>query len=160
LEGNLLDPKNLRDYVIFPVCRRLALDTPAAVELLLGTAYKESKLKFLHQLGAGPALGLWQMEPATHNDIWENFLKYKPTLAQLVRGFFANNPEDATQLMGNLYYACAMVRVHYYRVKEPLPQAGDVAGMARYWKLYYNTPAGAGTEKEYRDDWAALRSYL
>ena len=42
-----------------------------------------------------------------------------------------------------------MCRVHYYRVSEALPEENDIEGMARYWKKYYNTPLGAGTEEEF-----------
>jgi len=30
-------------------------------------------------------------------------------------------------------------------VPAPLPDAGDLGGLARYWKRYFNTPKGAGT---------------
>jgi hypothetical protein len=38
-----------------------------------------------------------------------------------------------------------MCRVHYLRVKEALPTENDAAGMASYWKRYYNTVLGKGT---------------
>ena len=41
----------------------------AAVELPLGTARVESGLRHRRQIGGGPALGLSQMEPNTHDDI-------------------------------------------------------------------------------------------
>lgn len=54
--------------------------SPAAKELLLGTAIVESDLQFRKQHGDGPARGLFQMEPVTHNDIWDNFLNTGPSL--------------------------------------------------------------------------------
>ena len=54
-----------------------------AETLLLGTAKAESGLIYLKQL-KGPALGLYQNEPKTHKDTWDNYLKYKPELAKLV----------------------------------------------------------------------------
>ena len=42
-----------------------------------------------------------------------------------------------------------MTRIHYLRVPEKLPEANDVEGLARYWKKYYNTSAGKGTEKDF-----------
>ena len=53
----------------------------------------------------------------------------------------------AEEMTGNLYYATAMCRVHYRRVKEPIPNT--VIGQAQYWKRYYNTPLGKGTEENY-----------
>ena len=56
-------------------------------------------------------------------------------------------------LATDLAYAAAMCRIHYYRDKEPLPNAGDISRQAEYWKRVYNTPAGAGTEAEYLANW-------
>lgn len=48
------------------------------VELLLLTCAAESAMgKYIMQVG-GPARGIFQMEPNTEKDIWENWLKYKP----------------------------------------------------------------------------------
>jgi hypothetical protein len=75
-------PDNMGIFVratIGPVLRQLGLDEyrmQAAEELLLGTALQESGLIYRRQLNNGPALGLFQMEPATHDDIWADFLTY------------------------------------------------------------------------------------
>lgn len=160
-----LNPRQLRDWVISPVLGKLRMDSPAAIELVLGTCYQESRLKHIHQLGSGPAIGIAQMEPATHIDIWDNFLKYKPEISRLLQGFMLEQSQlplaqQFEQMHGNMYYAVAMCRVHYFRVNEALPPAGNVMAMARYWKLYYNTPLGKGTEKEYRANWAEINSHL
>lgn len=128
-----------------------------AVELLLGTAIQESALKYTHQIG-GPALGYWQMEPATHDDIWVNFLKYRTQLALMVaRVASQSRPDlykpDATLMASNPYYACVMARLKYLRSTMPLPQKGDLPGQARMWKEVYNTAQGAGTEAEFIQHW-------
>lgn len=105
----------------------------------------ESRLRFLHQIGGGPALGVGQMEPHTHDDIWKNFLPSKPKARAAL---LAMGGGDALELVGNLMYAAAMVRIHYARVRAPLPAAFDAISMARYWKQHYNTPAGAGSADE------------
>ena len=81
----MIDVKQFRANIIEPALTVLELDSVAAQELLLGTAVQESRITYLRQLGNGPALGLFQMEPATHNDIWDNFLEYKPELAKKTR---------------------------------------------------------------------------
>ena len=94
------------------------------------------------------------MEPETHNDIWENFLKYQAKLAGCVKQLLTSvNDDKLIELEVNDKYACAMARVHYLRVSAPLPQTRDVAGMAAYWKKYYNTWSGAGKESEYIRRW-------
>jgi len=135
-----IHPGHLREYVIRPVLRSLDLYSEAAEELLMLTAATESLCgRFLHQVG-GPALGIFQMEPRTHNDIHTNYLAYRPGLARLV----AEYGSAANHLAGSLNYATAMARIHYLRVPVPLPSPIDIDGLADYWKLFYNTHAGAG----------------
>ncbi len=150
----MIDIDQFKEYVIDPTLETLGLYSVAASELLLGTAIQESRLTYLKQLGGGPALGVFQMEPATHDDLWENYLKYHGDLAALVedlthRGWQAT----ARDMIRNLAYAVAMCRVHYLRVPEALPDAGDIEGHARYYKQYYNTPLGKATEEQYLENW-------
>lgn len=145
----MIDPRQLRDNIVMPVLTSLNLPSDktsnAACELLLGTAMQESGLRYLVQI-SGPALGIWQMEPTTFN--W--LASWASTRAlKLPAG-------DVSQLPGNLYLACAMARLRYYVVPEALPAQGDVEAQARYWKQYYNTPAGAGTVQQYLDNWSRL----
>jgi hypothetical protein len=160
----MLDIKQLRDYVVVPTLTLLEANSPAAVELVLGTAVQESRLTYLHQLGGGPAVGLFQMEPATHDDIWENYLAYRDRLATQAANIAIADPRKgvkaANQMAGNMYYAAAMCRIHYMRVSEALPEAGDTAGMADYWKEYYNTFEGAGTVEEYIENWNEATYHL
>jgi len=44
-----------------------------------------------------------------------------------------------------------MCRVKYFQVKEALPT--DLAGWAGYWKTYYNTRLGKGTEEGFIRDY-------
>lgn len=148
-----LHVEQLRDQVVIPTLTHLGLYSVAAEALLLGTAAQESHLRYLVQLGGGPARGLWQMEPATHDDIWTHYLRYKPELAARVRRIMVPSWNAHEQLVWHLAYACAMARIHYWRVPRPLPAAGDVDGQARYWKLYYNTPLGRGRMEEYVRSW-------
>ncbi len=135
--------------VIIPVLKSMAMHSPAAVNLLLGTAAQESHLgQYLVQV-KGPALGIYQMEPDTHDDIWRNFLKYRPTLGAIVQQLTFPARGMKNQLIGNLYYATAMARVAYYRHPEKLPNADDIVGLAGYWKNFYNTPLGKGTKEEF-----------
>lgn len=155
---NGIDPKQLREYVVRPVLRHLEErgeipHTLVAEQLLIGTAAQESAGgRYLHQLGGGPAVGIFQMEPATHEDIWQNYLSARPRLAASIEEL--NLPTfypgcDAREMAGNLYYAAAMTRIFYRRIPSPLPVAGDINAIARYWKQYYNTRYGRGTAAEF-----------
>ena len=139
--------------IIQPTLMQLGLWSVAAEELLLGTALIESNLIHRRQIG-GPALSFFQMEPKTHDDIWENFLKYRAPLAGSIKQLLTSERDDKlVELEVNDKYACAMARVQYLRVSAPLPQTGDVAGMAAYWKQYYNTLRGRGEVPEYIRRW-------
>jgi hypothetical protein len=136
---------NLRELVIRPALQYIELWSQAAENLVLGTALVESNAEYLHQV-KGPALGLWQCEPATWLDIQENFLKYNASL----RGWLeelqtsASITGGANELIGNLYYGAAICRIHYRRAREPLPAAKDAEGLAKYWKNHYNSRLGKG----------------
>lgn len=147
----MLDPRQLLDEVIAPVLTRLDADSVAARKLMLGTALAESGLRHIRQLGGGPALGLWQMEPKTHEDIWQSFLRYRDTLAAAVEDTADLGARTPSTMTWNLRYACAMARVHYMRVQEALPSS--VERQATYWKQYYNTPMGQGTVTHYLNAW-------
>jgi hypothetical protein len=143
--------KDFKTYVIQPALKHMHLYSPAAEELLLGTALQESRLMYLRQLGPGPARGVFQMEPATHDDIWKNYLKYRNVTAILVSEL--THKVVADSLMTDMLYAAAMCRIHYLRVPKKLPEQGDYEAQAAYWKEFYNTFEGAGTEEEYLENW-------
>ena len=143
----MLDPGQFRRLVIRPALQAIGLCSPAAERLLLGTALTESGLRRLHQVG-GPALGIFQIEPATHADVWANYLAYRENLASRVASLASQRPR-LDQLVWNLAYATAIARLIYYRRPEPLPAAADLAGLARYWKAHFNSALGAGSAEDF-----------
>lgn len=141
-----LELEQVRLWVVRPALQRIALWSPAAENLVLGTGLHESHYQYLDQIGAnpGPAYGLWQMEKATYEDLWGSIPGdlFKRLLD--LGGYDAMTHPPIEELHGNLFLGAAMCRVLYRRVKEPLPEAYDFHGMALYWKRYYNTPLGKG----------------
>jgi hypothetical protein len=138
--------------VIRPTLARLPFgDAPrgAAENLLLGTIAQESGAQYLAQYPTGPALGFFQMEPATHQDILTNFIEVRPALKAAVDGLAAADPARDSQLVTNVAYATAVARCLYRRIPNPLPLANDVAGLAAYYKQFYNTPLGAATTYDF-----------
>lgn len=146
----MIDLAQLRTLVIRPTLQRLVSGgvgySLAAETLVLGTGLHESgNYQYLAQVGGGPALGFWQMEPATFTDCWVNFINYRTPLAQVLNALRPPLPLDPRELVTNLALACAMCRVRYARAADPLPEATDAQGLAAYWKAHYNTPLGAGS---------------
>ncbi|MGH6909927.1 MAG: hypothetical protein ACREEG_07045 [Phenylobacterium sp.] len=142
----MVDPRQFLRSVIQPVLGAMALATASthcADVLLLGTALAESGLVYLRQLNDGPARGFFQMEPRTHDDIWEHYLKNSAFRSGLiVRACGIDDNPGADTLMWNLRYAAAMTRLHYLRVNEPIPPESDAEAMASYHKRHYNTALG------------------
>lgn len=154
----MLSPSQFIRYVIRPTLKAVDLWSPWAERLLFGTALQESGLVYLRQLNNGPALGVYQMEPATHDDIWNNYLRYRPGLNQAARRFsrVAGIPglprPEAGEMATNLAYATVMCRLHYYRspvtpIDMNAPERD--AYLAKAWKRFYNTAGGKGTEDQF-----------
>lgn len=142
------------DSVIQPVLDEMGKPSQAAAELLLGTAVQESlNFQYRRQMNGGPARGYYQMEPNTHDDIWQNYLRYRSPLAKLIEAFLNDQEDKLFALENNDRYATAMARIHYMRVPDPLPKVGDIEAQARYWKKFYNTPLGAGQPHEFIEKW-------
>lgn len=131
--------------------KEVGMHSKSAVNLLLGTAAQESNFgEYIKQLYGGPALGVFQMEPATHDDIYTNFLKYKKGIWCRVDDI--GGPDEECMVY-NLKYATIMARLQYYRRPEPLPYHQDIPAIAAYWKQWYNTPLGKGTVEEFLENY-------
>jgi len=128
--------------VIRPALLAIGEDSPAAENLLLGTAIQESGLSSTAQNGGGPALEKFQMEPATANDIMNRFLATSNHLVlreDVLNLEAACEVNPSTELPSNDIYAAAMARIRYMYTSVPLPAAGNIAAMAEYWHSFYNT---------------------
>lgn len=146
-----ISPSNLLEFVIKPVLNSLDMDSKEARILLLCTAAQESAMgHYLHQIN-GPASGIWQIEPHTHNDIYVNYLKFRLPLLEKIKLFsrFDFYAERKNELITNLEYSCAIARLIYYRVPEAIPSHDRIEELACYWKNYYNTVNGKGTVEEF-----------
>ena len=134
--------------LISDVLKDAGLFSHAAVELLMLTCAVESNFGTYLKQVRGPARGVFQMEPTTEKDIWQNYLAYKDRTVSAVERYDTSDEHD---LYWNLGYQIILARVHYLRVSQPLPNIHpnptkqDVVALARYWKEHYNTVLGAGT---------------
>lgn len=140
--------------VIEPALQAIGCWSPAAGVLLLGTAIQESRLCYRRQIGGGPGLGLWQMEPQTYGDCYDNYLRFRPELAAkiIAQGRRHEWPEPEW-LITHDRFAAALARVKYLRAPAPLPDASDIRAMASYWKQWYNSLEGAGSALQFIDNW-------
>lgn len=150
----MIKATDLRDYVIVPVLKLLEfydprMYSPAAVNLLLGTAAHESLCGFHLKQVKGPALGIYQIEPATHADLFTNFLRHRPGLLEIFQGLRNGGPD---QLVWDLRYSTAVARTIYWRAPDALPDKDDIDGQAMLWKKVFNTSAGRGSTAAYLEN--------
>jgi len=155
----MLDCEQLRTLIIKPALVDLIMFSEEAVELLIFTCAVESNGgSYLKQI-SGPALGIFQMEPKTYNDIWQNYIKGKSDiLLKLLHSFGIINMPDEDRLIYDLRFATAMARLHYMRVQEPLPKLHDLDGLWHYYKNYYNTSNGKADKHESLNKYQLFRN--
>ena len=125
----------------------LGLLSDAAVELELGTwAVESNGGQYTHQLGGGPAHGMWQTEKPTFMDVVARCGKaHYQVLKDALDG---NDPEDSFDALdSNHVFACMISRLKYFLSPGAIPEM--LEGQAAYWKKYYNTSLGKGTVEEY-----------
>lgn len=113
--------------------------------LLLGTAAQESHFIYTHQLGGGPALSHFQIEPTTAIDIVNrvpNFSAYFNIKSDTVLHHLEWNP----------FIAAILCRLHY-RLRPGNPAGTDPRSLGAYWKTNYNTHLGKGTVDQFVSSW-------
>lgn len=126
----------------------------AAINLLLGTYATESIIDgqtHLRQIN-GPALGIFQMEPATFawiQDVHYNHKTRTTAIPAVACALFAD-------IEWNLKLAIIMARLCYwYKTPEPLPPADDLISLASYYKTWYNSLLGHGSVQKFIRDYQA-----
>lgn len=163
-----VDPGQLLAYVVRPTLKALGLPGGELAEkLVMGTAAQESGFQWIHQLGKGPALSLWQIEPVTAMDTLRRApIDYLDRLDKICPGVLpVNNSNVIDRLVGDLFLGVGVCRLVYYLKKFAMPgegawrilPEGEVSWCAKTWKAHYNTIKGAGTEAEFLDNWRKFK---
>ena len=127
---------------------RHPLWSPTVETALIMVAAHESKMgKYRRQIGGGPARGIFQVEPKTLMDNYENFIDPRPTLARQIREITGIDEPDLDALTWNDVYGAIHARLKLYRSPGVIPT--DTPLIAEYLKRYYNSPEGAATANDY-----------
>lgn len=122
-------------------------------QLLMLTSGHEGHFVLRTQTGGGPALGVYQMEPATFNDIVVNVLAYKQDLKRKIQAYCGTPIFDPNMLQNNDKLATCFTRLQYLRFPEPIPMFNDIENMWKLYKLRYNTPLGKATKEEFMNNY-------
>ncbi|HBD12641.1 MAG TPA: hypothetical protein DCZ13_10870 [Porticoccaceae bacterium] len=134
-----LSAGQLRKLIIRDTLEELGDWSPAAENLLMGTAAQESGLGV--RIKKGRSLGIYLISPAAHRAVWDKYLVDHPELASTVRGLagqrsFLKNPQN--ELVTNLKYATAIAWLVYKRCGHPLPENASPEELARYWYRHFH----------------------
>lgn len=144
----MISHKQLREYVIQPALGAIGVYSKEAEELLIATAAVESNLgTFLKQNG-GPAVGLYQMEPRTFNDVWSYLIGTSKYHSIMTSCNLSKTPE-CNDMISNMQLSTVMARMNYLRFPEPLPKSNDFEGLWAIYKKIWNTELGKTTRDEF-----------
>ena len=112
----------------------------ALTAILMIIAHESNKGEYLFQVGGGPALGVIQMEPETHDSVWKAGESVKENADKL------GLKQDVTQLYKSLEYAIFMARQRLLMDTNPFPTG--LKELSKYLKEYWNA-GGAAEELDY-----------
>ncbi|MGQ9425912.1 hypothetical protein ACXYTJ_05085 [Gilvimarinus sp. F26214L] len=135
--------EELRSFVIRPTLEYLGESgqrARAAENLLLGTAAQESGLGFHLRINRARGIGIYQITPQIHVNIWDRYLIDHPDLASDIRGLASQHEFLAhphAELATNLSYATAIAWMVYRRTKRKLPAADDILGLGNFWFRHF-----------------------
>jgi len=133
---------------------------PAGLAVMMIIAHESKRGEYIHQLGNGPALGMIQMEPNTHDSVWtygasvwDNALKLGIITKEQMR--HSEHP-PAERLLYDLRYNVFMARQRLFMKIPPLPDLEGLPqlnAMSDYLKQHWNSVLGAATDHSYSDDY-------
>ncbi len=135
-------PSELQHLVIRPTLEYLGEYSLAAQTLLMATAAMESELGFHLKNDQNQGLGVYQISPRSHQYLWNRYLAKDPDMASKVRGLASQHEflmSPHSELATNLRYATAIAWMMYKRKGKTLPEAEDIAGMAKFWRRHFHS---------------------
>ena len=113
----------------------------AAIALLSMIAAHESGGFTYNKQIQGPALSIYQIEPATYDDVCAYAME-----KDYLKGELPNPPE---RLIFDLDFATCIARIFFLRFKERIPSRDNIEGLANYAKKYWNTDKGKARPEYY-----------
>lgn len=117
------------------------------IDMLIETACVESCCgRYIKQI-KGPACGIFQIEPKTALDIYNNYITYRQEYKSIYDKLYIKDLSIEQNLMYNLAFQIFICRIFYLRIKEAIPNTRSER--ANYWKQYYNTNLGKGKISDY-----------
>ena len=139
--------KEIAEYALY----KIDSYSDDALALVVRTGMAESGYRALKGYGDGnPAIGFFQVEPATLNDMIDNYIKYRSKYEIALIDLGMNFKDNLLiSVKSNIAVQAALCRIHYRRDKQSIPSWTDIEAQGEYWKRTYNTPLGRGTVEHF-----------
>ena len=135
------DIKSIIDWTL----KKIDMYSKDAAAMVYTTGMAESKYKYLSQMGDGPAIGFFQLEPATMRDIMNNYVSYRKPILDSLKSLGYAEDDSEYRVKSNIALQVAFCRLKYISDPFPLPFFSNTKDQAYYWKRVYNTELGKGT---------------
>ncbi len=150
-----MNKKQLTELVIMPTLKEIpkGYSPEAVMAIQMIIAHESSKGEYIAQK-IGPALGIIQMKPLTHEDVWrhgDSIQKNAELLRIAPRSAGMRNPPSPKRLIYDLRYCVFMARQKLFMVPGVLPS--DEFEMAQYLKKHWNGD-GKATATKYHFDFS------
>ena len=152
-KGDKMDPSQLKKHIEY-ILIDMDMFSESAVDLLMLTCAQESHMGYYIEQIDGPARGIFQMEPGTHNFLWKYIDRKGDHFKSMKIDPFSIAPDfnGTRDQVLNIAYQIAMARINYWRYPDQIPAREKydskevyIWALAEYWKKHWNTEKGAGT---------------
>lgn len=149
----MIDHTQLRELIIRPPLQYINHYKPEDEEMLISISAQETEDGFyLKQIrgGENAALGIFQMEPDTHEFLWDTILTKDSSLGfkVMLSCNYTLRPKPEVMIY-NLRYAAVMARIFWLHIEEPMPALHDSNGRWSLYKKYWNTYSGKATKEQF-----------
>ncbi len=116
-----------------------------AAEMIIETAAAETGIGKIKDTTVGAGMGLTQFDKMPFEDIKARSMSQRDKIIDRLK--IDIELVEWTDLRYNPFLALLFTRLHYRLRPEPMPKSR--LERAAYWKKWYNTEAGKGTEGHY-----------
>ena len=153
-----MNKTQLEELVVKPTIQEIpkGYSDEALLAMMMIIAHESLRGKYLKQVG-GPALSIYQMEPATYHSIW----KFGDSIWDnaLKLGFITTldfNPCNKTypkpeRMIYDLRFATFMARQRLFMKPKKIPKG--MGAISRYLKENWNSSLGAADDLSYMKDY-------
>lgn len=146
-----MNKSQLTELVIIPTLKEIphGLSCEAVMAAQMVIAHESFCGQCIAQT-KGPALGIIQMEPETHEDVWKHGDSIWKNARKLkLVGVFSKSHPPAKRLIYDLRYNIFMLRQKLFMAPGALPNNAE--DMSIYLKEHWNGDGKATPEKYYND---------